>query len=900
MSSPVVVPLDTPNLSLALAGGKGANLARLVTAHFPVPPGFVVTTPAYQAFVAENGLAEAVQSALRELSPTDPAALEAASSTIRSQFEQGTMPEPIRAALHEAYAALGSPPVAVRSSATAEDLPEMSFAGQQDTFLNVRDEAALMAAVVRCWSSLWTARAIGYRARNHIPHDEVALAVVVQEMVPSKASGVLFTANPLTGKRDESAVDATLGLGEALVSGLVEPDHYLVDAASGRIVIRTLGSKAVATREQAGGGVVTVAEDAAARQAIPDEAILALARLGNDVATLFGSPQDIEWGWANGKLSLLQSRPITSLYPIPERATAHPPTILVSFGAIQGMLDPMTPLGQESIAGVFAGIGAAFGFGSTRQSQMVIHEAGERLWVNISTLLRNRILRRVIRRGLPSIEPSVAQVLEPLWDEPLLAPTTGRPSLETARRLAPMVTTMLGNFLISLLRPDASRKQAQRGLDKLVAEAERRGQQASNLNDWLNLYDFVMAHTFPIVVPLIMPRVLAGMLPLALVNRLAEALPDGNRLVLGVLRGLPHNVTTEMDLQLWETARTIKGDPTSATSLAEAEASNLAAAYLAGTLPPVAQRAVASFLNRYGMRGLAEIDMGRPRWREEPTAVFQTLKSYLRIDEPEQAPDAVFSRGEAAAAEDIESLAQAMEPGPRGGLKAALVRAATHRTRALAGLRESPKFLIIRLFGIVRAGLLAQGQALVAQGRLTQPDDLFFLRVEELRALAMGSQREWKPLIAERRQRYARELERRQVPRLLFGDGQSFYEGVTAPEGLEEGVIVGSPVSPGVAEGVVRVVFDPTQTALLPGEILVCPGTDPAWTPLFLAAGGLVMEVGGLMTHGSVVAREYGIPAVVGVHEATTRLRTGQRVRVDGSAGRVVVLEEEETAEATD
>jgi pyruvate,water dikinase len=294
------------------------------------------------------------------------------------------------------------------------------------------------------------------------------------------------------------------------------------------------------------------------------------------------------------------------------------------------------------------------------------------------------------------------------------------------------------------------------------------------------------------------------------------------------------------------------------------------------------------------MRGLAEIDLGRPRWREQPAPIISSLQSYLRIDDPGQAPDAVFRRSAGEAEKTAAGLARAARRSfVAGRLKARLVEALARRVRLMAGYREMPKFIIIRLFGVGRAALLDSGQALVERGTLRRADDLFFLRWAELRALAAGEERPWGELVAKRRERYRRETQRVQIPRLLLSNGRAFYEGIRrdndAPPG-DENILVGSPVSPGVVEGVVHVVFNPHDSQLAPGEILVCPGTDPAWTPLFLSAGGLVMEMGGLMTHGSVVAREYGIPAVVGVHEATKRLQSGQRIRVDGGAGAVEIL----------
>jgi rifampicin phosphotransferase len=879
---------------LAMVGGKGANLAKLASAGFPVPGGFLITTQAYAAFVQANHLTNAIQTALQGAKLDEPAVLETLSAEIRQRFSGGNIPTALADAIRTAYQQLRQPPVAVRSSATAEDLPEMSFAGQQDTYLNVLGETALLQAVINCWGSLWTARAIGYRSRNGIPHDEVALSVVVQEMVQSEASGVLFTANPLTGNRTETVIDATLGLGEALVSGQVEPDHYIVETASGRIIQKTLGAKALAIRGQADGGTVTFHEDASAQQALPDSVIRAVTALGRRVADLYGAPQDIEWGWAEGKLYLLQSRPITSLYPLPQVPFPEPLQAYFSFGAIQGMLDPITPLGQDAIRMIFAGGARLFGHAYTLETQPLLVTAGERLWVRMTLVLRNRLGRQVIRKILGVIEPSIGQAVEQLLTEPDLA-GEGLPQRTTFLRIGRFISTLLPTLVRTVRSPDAERLIVQAMMANTVAEFQAKMSAATTLAERVTRFEEIIHQGFQLAVPNLIPRIAPGLIAMnRLITWADEAFPptaNGQRRALEVARGLPHNVTTEMDLMLWQTAQTIRRDQNTLAFMQQQEAAFLAEQYLAGSLPAIAQGAVSAFLAKYGMRGLAEIDFGRPRWREDPTQVMQMLQSYLRIADPAQAPAAVFERGEAAAQRVIDDLAAAVRQEPNGAFKARLVYALAKRMRALAGLRESPKFFIINLFGIVREGLLQSGQELVAQGVIQRPDDLMFLHLKELQALAAGYAIDWQALVAERRALYAREKRRNQIPRVLLSDGRAFYEGIRSNHGDRDGVITGSPVSPGVVEGTVHVVFDPHAAQLAPGEILVCPGTDPAWTPLFLAAGGLVMEVGGLMTHGSVVAREYGIPAVVGVHEATTRLKTGQRIRVDGSSGEIVLVD---------
>lgn len=900
---PRILPLDSAEATLALVGGKGANLARLARAGFAVPGGFLVTTRAYQEFVAANGLQARILAALPAGPAPDPALLDEASAAIRALFAAGTMPEGLAAELLSAYAHLGRPAVAVRSSATAEDLPDLSFAGQQDTFLNVVGDEALLRAVVDCWASLWTARAIGYRARNGVPHSGLSLAVVVQRMVESQASGVLFTANPLTGLRTEMAIDATVGLGEALVGGRVEPDHYTVDMVTGRIA-KSLGSKAVVVRSRAGGGTEAVAGQGGACQALPDAQVLALADLGRRVEALYGEPQDIEWAWAGDALYLLQSRPITSLYPLPAGMPPEPLTVMFSVGAVQGLLDPITPLGRDMIGELFVTASRLFGVRTTVQAQTVLHTAGERLWINITPLLRHPVGRRGLHGALGLVEPTVRQAVGTILDDPRLAPAGGGLSLRTARRLGRFALPVAGNLLLNLLAPDRRRRLIVNRCERVLGIARARcaalrGDRRARLGQLLAAMREVSDRDLPGALILLISGVAAGMAALNLLRVLVKGLPVGSAAagqggwsdrVLEVTRGLPHNPTTEMDLALWQVAFTLRSDPASLQALSEGSPAELANRYRAGALPAVAQQAFAQFLERYGARGLAELDAGRPRWAEDPTHIFAVVAGYLRIEDERQAPDAVFRRGAATAEAAIEELAAHAGKGRWGRLRARLVRLSASRVRALMGAREVPKFFLVRLMATFRWQLLALGREFVEAGELEQPGDLVYLSLAELGALAAGEPRDWRAIVAARRQSYQRELRRRQVPRLLLSDGRAFYEGVEAPAG-SGGVLVGSPVSPGVVEGRVRVVLDPRHAELQPGEILVCPGTDPSWTPLFLTAAGLVMEVGGMMTHGAVVAREYGIPAVVGVDRATERLHTGQRVRLNGSDGRILLLE---------
>ena len=888
-----VLPFDSADATLARAGGKGLNLVRLTRAGFPVPHGFIVPTDAYWSFVTANALTDRIAAAINGLTPGDAAPLEAASAWIRAAFSAGKMPEESEKAIRAAYADLKDAPVAVRSSATAEDLPDLSFAGQQDTYLNIIGVEALLKAVIDCWASLWTARAIGYRLRNQIAQDQAALAVVVQEMVQSESSGVLFSANPLTGLRSQAVIDATLGLGEALVSGQVEPDHYVVNTVSGEIVSKTLGEKKVSTRGKTGGGVETVQEKPEARQALTDDEIRQLAVLGQNVQKEYNFPQDIEWAFADGHLYLLQARAITSLFPVPVE-TDHDPSLRVwfSFGAVQGVLGPITPLGRDAIRSIMGGMAKRLGSHAEPEELDTFAFVGERIWIKVSDLMRHPLGYRLMKVFMGIIEPSSAQIIKTLADDPHLGAGTGKLKLSTMHRLAGFFLPILARAVRNILMPARGRAYFDADIVRYlstaqIAPADDRFGRLANVTDFIRRrIGGVFPHLLPKFIPILGPSMVA-------LNLLNEIAGDNRALALEVTRGLPDNVTTQMDLKLWETASAIRADTESASLFRAANAPALARLYLEGNLPAVAQAALTRFLDQYGMRGVAEIDFGQPRWREEPTDVMHTLQSYLQID-PSVAPDVMFAKGAAAAQQAIEKLAVQERREPGGWIKEKLVRGAARRIRILMGARESPKFFAIRIMGIARKALLEVGQEFVEAGTLTRADDLVFLQISELEELSRSAgaqtQKDWKALVAARRALYERETRRRQVPRVLVSDGRAFYEGMGAATDSAS-AISGSPVSPGVVEGIVHVVFSPNETQLAPGEILVCPGTDPAWTPLFLTAGGLITEVGGMMTHGSVVAREYGIPAVVGVHQATERFKTGQKIRLDGTTGKIVVLE---------
>lgn len=880
---------------LSSVGGKGANLGELTRAGLPVPPGFCVTTQAY--VLVANGLD--LTSTLDDLAATpsnNQARLHELAAHIRAQLLAAPMPESVIQAIRGAYQQLAgseapSQPVAVRSSATAEDLPFASFAGQQDTYLNIVGTEAVLDAVRRCWASLWTDRAVSYRATNGIEPHSVRLAVVVQSMVEARVAGILFTANPLTGKRQQAVIDASPGLGEAVVSGAVNPDHFVVNTPTGEVVERHIGEKHMLIRALAGGGTEHVTLDKPQQEACLDEGQLRkLARLGQCVEEHYQAPQDIEWALDNqGKFWLTQARPITTLYPLPSGVPTNEDALRVyfSFNVVQGVYRPFTPMGSSFMRKIASEAATAFGMPPRVPGEpSFMLEAGMRLFLNLTTPFRNRVGRTLLLGLMGVAETRSQPILQHLSDNPHFALTEkSRASslLFTARLLLRLRLPF--RVLYGLLLP----KRAVGMRSDMLTRLERGIQlpEHASASERLASIDELCAE-FPINILRVAPFLGAGMISLLLTYRLLKGIASGDE-IQTTMRSLPLNVTTEMDLELWAIAQRIQRDEESLNVMRNASSAQIARGYHAGTLPAVLTEELASFLHTYGHRGVAEIDMGLPRWSEQPEPILDILSNYLNHTRPEQAPDTQFKRGTREAEEMVATLTRRAYK--KSWLRGKMVAFTFKRMRSLLGLREFPKFTAIKTFANARAQLWLIGAELVKAQCLETASDIFFLYYPEVREALDG--KDFKEIVRARQSTYAYELKRKHVPRMLLSDGTEPETQLSAPHVDGEVTLRGIAASPGHITGRAHVILDPADARLEQGEILVAPSTDPGWTPLFLTASALVMEMGGPMSHGSVVAREYGIPAVVGVPRATERIITGQIITVDGISGTVQVEEEE-------
>ena len=863
---------SAPNLILDLArvsaadlpdvGGKAANLGELIAAGFDVPPGFCVTTEAYRLAVRGT--------------PVE-SGREADAGAARAAIMAAPVPAAVADAVREAYAQLGAGPVAVRSSATAEDLPGASFAGQQDTYLGIDGIDEVLDAVHRCWASLWTDRAVAYRAAQDIPGAGVALAVVVQRMVDAASAGVLFTADPVTGRRRQAVIDAAHGLGDAVVSGAVDPDQVVIDTRSSRILDRRPGGP---------GDSGPVLTDAEAR---------ALAALGDRVERHFGTPQDIEWAIdAGGHLWLTQSRPITTLYPVPVRDAPRrgdETRVYFCITLAQGLHRPITPLGIAAFRIVGAGGLDLIG----RRPPRIVDGpggfaiGGDRIFLDATPIVRSAFGREIFPRALQVMETRSAVVLRGLFDDPRFSVLPG-----SRRRFAVPALRLALRIRLPLLAVQAvaSPPAAHRRLRRLADDIRTRSIPAGDIPSRVDAIVDLLFHATPLA-PRSLPGAAVGFGMLGLAGRLlGDAVRPGD--LQAVLRSVPDNVTTEMDLDLWRIAVRTRTDAESAAALRDLSARDLADRYLGGGLPAGLQHEMARFLELYGHRAVAEIDLGMPRWADDPAHLFGVLSGYVRLDPDAESPEQHFAEG----ARDARAMMNELigRARRRSRLRAAAVSFCLRRARALIGIREMPKFLVVIALRTARTAMLGIGAELAEAGRIETADDIAFLDFDDAKRAAAGE--DLRAVVAERRARYDAELRRRHVPRVLLSDGTELEALASHGETDEPGTLRGTPASAGAVTARARVILDPVGAQLEPGEILVAPSTDPGWTPLFLTAGGLVMEMGGANSHGAVVAREYGIPAVVGVARATEAIRTGDEVTVDGAGGVVSITAEAEVTTA--
>jgi pyruvate,water dikinase len=870
---------------LPLVGGKAANLGEMTHAGFPIPGGFCLTTTAFQQFLDASSDSQNIYKQLDAIATDDVETVRSVGEQIRQSLLTVPMPADIVEAVKQAWQTTGiEHAYAVRSSATAEDLPGASFAGQQDTYLNIIGEASLLDAIRRCWVSLFTDRAILYRAQNNFPHRDVQLSVVVQQMIMSETSGILFTADPLTGHRHTLTIDASFGLGEALVGGLVSPDAYHVDKRKRVILDRQIADKLTGIFPEKGGGTrqVTLGEAQRQQTVLTDVQILGLADLGSRVEAHYGTPQDIEWAIVRDQVYLLQARPITSLYPIdglksPD-GSLH---IYFSMGHQQNMTNAMSPLSMSSMRV----LGSAAGHAPNQIESSIMLANGGRLFIDLTSALRHPILGRVVPNALAQMDALAPETIRIAMRRPeFQRPHALRISFSALRGVLGFVSKIMH----ALWRQDVTgyveqtNQLIQRHLDDTQTKLDTlpigKAQIEAMIEFFATIYQIVLNWV---------PRFIAGEASKRILGRFAGKWADPVE-VEALSLGLPGNVVTDMNLALGDLADIARQSPQLTDLFRHLDNDSQAWLSKASMMEDSSDflRAWSAFLDQYGSRGSAEIDIRAPHWYEEPLTLLQVIASALQqgAGHHRAVQQRLVREREAAVSKIIEGASH----GLAGGFQVRLLKRLIAVQNEYSVLREHHKFMFLRAMRLIKEMLKKTAVELVNKQKLVAPDDIWFLSWPELLKIWDVDAPDYASLLPERRVNLER-YQKTAPPLIITSDGESpvvKYKVTDAPPGA----LVGNPVSSGVVEGVIHVIHDPQTELLHPREILVAVFTDPGWTPLFINAGGLIMEVGGQLTHGSVVAREYGIPAVVGVRDATKKLQTGQKVRVDGNRGIIEII----------
>ncbi|PFO35317.1 phosphoenolpyruvate synthase [Bacillus cereus] len=868
MSSFVLDFQEIENTQLSLVGGKGLNLGELSSVQgLQVPEGFCVTTVGYEKAIEQNEELQTLLQQLTKLKMEERAQIGEMSKKIREVIMAVEIPTDVVEAVAHYLSRFGNEHAyAVRSSATAEDLPYASFAGQQDTYLNIIGEEAILQHVRKCWASLFTERAVTYRMQNGFEHNQVSICVVVQKMVFPEASGILFTADPITSNRKVLSIDASFGLGEALVSSLVSADNYKVK--EGEISETMIATKKIAIYAVKEGGTETKQIDPVQQklQTLSEQQILQLAQIGRQIEAYFGCPQDIEWCLVDDTIYIVQSRPITTLYPIPEVNDGEN-HVYISVGHQQMMTDAMKPLGLSF-------------FLLTTSAPM--RKAGGRLFVDATQQLALPASRDYLINTLGKSDPLVRDALTTIVkrdnfikllpdDEKgksvgkSVPPANSQPEIENDPAI---VTNLIQN--------------SQASLEEL--------KQNMQLKSGVDVLDFILEDIQQLKKVLFNPQsiavIMAGMNASTWINEKMEQWLGEKNAADTLSQSVQNNITSEMGLALMDVADVIRPYKEVITYLQHVEDDSFLNELVQFKGGEEARDAILTFLNKYGMRCSGEIDITKTRWSEKPTTIIPMILNNIR-DFEYGASKRKFEEGLQEALKKEEELVDRLQHLSGGKQKVEETKRMIRNIRNFIGYREYPKYGMINRYFIYKQALLKEAEQLVQSGVIREVDDIYYLTFEELHEVVCTNKLDYE-LIQKQKNDY-KLYEKLTPPRIMTSDGE-IITGKYKRENLPDDAIVGLPVSSGVIEGRARVILNMEEANLEEGDILVTAFTDPGWTPLFVSIKGLVTEVGGLMTHGAVIAREYGLPAVVGVENATKLIKDGQRIRVHGTEGYIEVL----------
>lgn len=884
-----------------MTGGKASNLTTLTNAGFEVPKGFVVTTEAYSKFIVSNQLESLAKEHLGSINLEDAGALSKATEAMRKSIQDASLPEELVLAVTNEYNRLGSGRVAIRSSATAEDLPDASFAGQYDTSLNIEGIANVLDHLKNCFGSMWTTRAVSYREENDIPHDQVKIAVVVQSMVDARCAGVLFTRNPISNLPNEMMIESNFGLGESVVSGYAIPDRYVVasDQESQNeysLISREIGTKdTIIVRKAKGDGVQhsSLSRAKSQQSSLEDDEIFQLAKIGKSIEELFRSPQDIEWAFdREGQIHILQSRPITVKL---ERDSEEDDVFWTRGYADDYWNDPVTPLffsllGDQLIHVVNVEANAILGYKDMPDKLTKLYKG--HVYFNLEV-----IRRKVVNEMPPFIRSDDLMNYFPDGG--------GIYGKDTVRKLPFALTTrLMAEIRLMMFDGDGGMTKTNSVYEKWTEEtfiprckefdesfqALKTEGSAEDLFEIANELDKTMMRHFRMVRYGLPVHTLGmNLITNYLLNRW---LGEKAALIFYpiLLSGLEHK-TSETNRGINELASIIRQDENLLSIILNQESKKVLSILESDGSVNTREfhEIFKQFLDDFGDRGFTR-EPYYPRWRESPEYVFDILKSLVS----EGAKDLVKAEKNLARKRaKAEKIAEKTMRGQRyGPIKWMIFSTILGMARTYIGFRENQRFNLDRWITRNRSAFLEIGNRLVDRGDIQEPIHVFFLFRNELRKMIKGTstlnQSEVKELIEERREDFLK-YENTTPPKFLHGNREFDDPLPESAEGHQ-----GLPASQGVITGTVRVLERVEDVPLVrAGEILVVPRTDPGWTPVFSKIGGLVTESGGLLSHGAIVSREFGIPAVTNIRNACQLFKTGQKITLDGNNGLVVLHDSE-------
>lgn len=895
---------DAGAADIALVGGKAASLGRLTKAGFPVPPGFTVTTAAQAGFYTAHRLPELIRGYLQDLDYDNPTRLEEQTARIRARIESHPLPDRLAAEIASHYAALGDDaPVAVRSSGTAEDLAEASFAGLHDTYLDIVGIDAVIDAVRRCWASMWTARATAYRQRAGFDHAAAEIAVVVQRMIPAEVSGVLFTGNPRNSRTDEIVLNASWGLGEGIVSGILTPDEFILALDTLKIKQRTLGSKEVQVVRAPGGmGTVKAVVPKSLREAwcLSDEKACALAELGREVMNFYGGiPQDIEWALADDRLYLLQSRPVTGTeftwdedvdawHPSPEDEN----TVWTHTWAEQFLTGGITPLFASMRSwecySNWSRFARIYGFDELtdvhwfkyRRATLYYNADAEKIW--------QRRMWPAALRDLTNIPPA--------WQAEFAQTETSL--LDVARMWARLHVSEPKYGLLKWFDTTYA------WIDHRIEEAN--GPSAEELR---RLTDAALKKQCDHSVRLV-EQFFETLWPgffwiaggsLGLLNLLVTKWYDGSQpgLFQDLITGIPDTALVRETRDLWHLADTIRQSKRLSDCLLQQRDSAFFAALEHFEEGRKFLADYKTFLSAHGHRGHQDRDIYYQRRCENPQIDYQAFRTLLQAGEsrrPEQLEADLLRRRLAATGEVISNLSAK----PLGGLKAELFKIVLAYCHRVLKFRDDERHFLDRQTLQKKRTFAELGRRMRERGLLDGEDDFYFLARHELFDLFEGraSQILCRAKIAARRRVFERRNARQEhTPPFMQAGRVLNLESRAGQPPAAEGTLVGMGTARGEVTGRARLVLSLRDIGRVEkDDILVCNSTDPGWMPVFPLIRGLVLETGGMLAHGACLAREYGLPAVQ-LRHAIQLIEDGALISINGDTGEIRVEEGPQHAE---